>query len=186
MQSGKEEVKLCLQTTWSSTQKTLKTPSKILVSQSCLTLHNLMDVAHQALMSVKFSRQEYWCGLPFYSPGDCPSPEIHPRPPASQADSFLVWDSREAPVLPEIHKNLQLSTSTSLQSPACSPYLLCTHSFQFLIQYEPILQSCGHQGRREHSEAWLSALAAHWNHLGSPRRLQYWLIGWGRGLGPRL
>ena len=39
-------------------------------------------------MSVKFSRQEYWGGQPFSSPGDLPDPGIKPGSPALQADSF--------------------------------------------------------------------------------------------------
>jgi len=35
-----------------------------------------------------FSRQEYWNGLPFPSPGDLPSPGIEPQSPAWQADSL--------------------------------------------------------------------------------------------------
>ena len=35
-----------------------------------------------------FSRQEYWSGLPFPSPGDLPDPGIEPGSPALQADSF--------------------------------------------------------------------------------------------------
>ena len=35
-----------------------------------------------------FSRQEYWSGLPFPSPGDLPDPEIEPRSPALQADAL--------------------------------------------------------------------------------------------------
>ena len=35
-------------------------------------------VAHQALLFMGFSRQEYWSGLPFLSPGDLPNPEIEP------------------------------------------------------------------------------------------------------------
>ena len=35
-------------------------------------------------MSMGFSRQEYWSGLPFLSPGDLPNPGIEPRPPALQ------------------------------------------------------------------------------------------------------
>ena len=35
-------------------------------------------VAHQALLSVEFSRQEYWSGLPFHFPGDLPHPGIEP------------------------------------------------------------------------------------------------------------
>ena len=36
-------------------------------------------VARQAPLSMGFSRQEYWSGLPCPSPGDCPSPGIEPR-----------------------------------------------------------------------------------------------------------
>ena len=45
-------------------------------------------VAHQAPASMGFSRQEYWSGLPFPSPGNHPDPEIKPRSPAVQADSL--------------------------------------------------------------------------------------------------
>ena len=43
--------------------------------------------AYQAPLSMEFSRQEYWSGLPFPSPADLPSPGTEPRSPASQADS---------------------------------------------------------------------------------------------------
>ena len=36
-------------------------------------------VAYQAPPSMKFSRQEYWSGLPFLSPGDLPDPGTEPR-----------------------------------------------------------------------------------------------------------
>ena len=42
-------------------------------------------VAYQASPSMGFSRQEYWSGLPFPSPGDFPNPGIQPRAPALQA-----------------------------------------------------------------------------------------------------
>ena len=45
-------------------------------------------VAHQAPLSVEFSRQEYWSGLRFPSPGDLLNPGIEPRSPALQADSL--------------------------------------------------------------------------------------------------
>jgi len=35
-----------------------------------------------------FSRQDYWSGLPFPSPGDLPNPGIKPRSPTLQADSL--------------------------------------------------------------------------------------------------
>ena len=39
-------------------------------------------VAHQTPLSTEFSRQEYWSGLPFPTPGDLPYPGIEPTPPA--------------------------------------------------------------------------------------------------------
>ena len=44
--------------------------------------------AHQASTSIGFSRQEYWSGLPFPSPGDVSDPGIEPRSPALQADAL--------------------------------------------------------------------------------------------------
>ena len=44
--------------------------------------------AYQAPLSMEFSRQEYWSGLPFPSPGDLPDPGIEPRSPALQADTL--------------------------------------------------------------------------------------------------
>ena len=43
-------------------------------------------VAHQVPLSMGFSRQEYWSGLPFPSPGDLPHPGIEPGSPALQVD----------------------------------------------------------------------------------------------------
>ena len=45
-------------------------------------------VAHQAPLSMRFSRQEYWSGLPFPSPGDLSDPGMEPRSPASWVDSL--------------------------------------------------------------------------------------------------
>ena len=45
-------------------------------------------IAHQAPPSMGFSRQEYWSGLPFPSPGDLPDLGIKPRSPAFQADAL--------------------------------------------------------------------------------------------------
>ena len=45
-------------------------------------------VACQAPLSMGFSRQEYWSGLQFPSPGDLPNPEIEPGSPALQADTL--------------------------------------------------------------------------------------------------
>ena len=56
---------------------------KVLVT---LILCEPMD--HQAPLSMEFSRQEYWSGYPFPSPGDLPNPGIEPGSPSLQADSL--------------------------------------------------------------------------------------------------
>ena len=67
---------------------------KVLVTQLCLTLCDPMDcVAHQAPLSMGFSRKEYWSGLPFPSPGDLPDPGIKPGSPAMQADTLPSYPS---------------------------------------------------------------------------------------------
>ena len=60
------------------------------VTQPCPTICDPMNcVAHQALLSMEFSRQEYWCDLPFPSSGDLPDSGIEPGSPTLQADSLL-------------------------------------------------------------------------------------------------
>ena len=59
-----------------------------LVTKSCLTLATPRTVAFQAPLSMGFSRQEYWNGLPFPSTGDLLNPGIKPASPALQADSL--------------------------------------------------------------------------------------------------
>ena len=57
---------------------------------SCIRLFSTpWTVVRQAILSMEFSRQEYWSGLPFPSPGDLPDPGIEPGSPALQADSLL-------------------------------------------------------------------------------------------------
>ena len=59
------------------------------VAQSCLTLCDPMDSnLHQAPQSMGFSRQEYWSGLPFPSPGNLPDPGIKPRSPTLSTDAL--------------------------------------------------------------------------------------------------
>ena len=59
-----------------------------LVAKSCPTLATSWIVALQAPLSMGFSRQEYWSGLPCPSPGDLPDPGIKPWSPALQAESL--------------------------------------------------------------------------------------------------
>ena len=66
--------------------------------KSCPTLCDPMDYSPPDPLSMGFSRQEYWSGLPCPSPGDFPDPEIKPMSPVSpelQADSLSLshWES---------------------------------------------------------------------------------------------
>ena len=61
-------------------------------------------VACQAPLSMGFSRQEYWSGLPFPSPEDLPNPGIKPGSPALQADAL----SSEPPGKPPMHHKVGL------------------------------------------------------------------------------
>ena len=60
----------------------------VLVAQSCPALYYPKDCGLPGLLCPGFSRQEYWSGLPFSSPGDLPEPGIEPGSPALQADSL--------------------------------------------------------------------------------------------------
>ena len=78
--------------------------------QFCLTLCDPMDVAWQALLSVGFSRQEYWSGLSCPPPGDFPNLGTESTSlalsPALQADSLpLSHQEAHNGVLPSLKKN---------------------------------------------------------------------------------
>ena len=62
-----------------------------LVTKSCPTLTVPWTVACQALLSMGFSRQEYWSGLPFLSPGVLPDSRIKPSFPAFSTSYHLSY-----------------------------------------------------------------------------------------------
>ena len=62
--------------------------NQVLVIQLCPTL---CDPCTQSPLSMEFSRQEYWSGLSFPSPGNLPNQGIEPRSPALPADFFTIW-----------------------------------------------------------------------------------------------
>ena len=64
-------------------------------------------VAHQTPLSVGFSRQDYWSGLPFPFPGDLSNPEIKSWSPALQADCV----STKLPGKPKVDIWVSLLTS---------------------------------------------------------------------------
>ena len=72
----------------------VKTESE--VAQFVQLLATPWTVAHQAPLSVRFPKQEYWCGLPFPSPGDFPNPGIEPTSPALTSGFFTTSATWEA------------------------------------------------------------------------------------------
>ena len=71
---------------------------KVLVAQSYPILYDLMDyIAHQAPLSMGFSRQEYWSGLPCLPPGDLPDPGIELM---SHVSCLLHWQAGSLPLVP--------------------------------------------------------------------------------------
>ena len=63
-------------------------PSQKKAWTSITGIATLQTVAYKAPLSMEFSRQEYWSGLPFPSPGALPDPGIKPGSPALQADAL--------------------------------------------------------------------------------------------------
>ena len=55
-----------------------------------------LTIVHQAPLSMEFSCQKHWDGLPFPSPGDLPDPGIKPMSPALQADSLAYEQHRSS------------------------------------------------------------------------------------------
>ena len=63
----------------------MKSPSRVRLFATLWTV--AMD-CNQSSLSMGFSRQEFWSGLPFPSPGDLPDPGIEHESPALQADAL--------------------------------------------------------------------------------------------------
>ena len=68
---------------------------------------------------MEFSRQEYWSGLPFPSPGDLPDPEMELRSPISQANSLLT----EPPGKSHIYYNECQSYKIAYENIKCEIYM---------------------------------------------------------------
>ena len=76
---------------------------------SCVQLFvTLWTVAHQASLSMGFSKPEYWSELPFPSPEDLPNPGIEPMSPALQADS-LPTEQRGKPKEGSMCNSIQIT-----------------------------------------------------------------------------
>ena len=76
MEIGFKELQTCIH----MTQQLIKVKVKSLSPVRLFV--TLWTVAYQASLFIGFSRQGYWSGLPFHSPGDIPNPGIEPGSPA--------------------------------------------------------------------------------------------------------
>ena len=83
---------------------TVSTQLPILMSYTLLHCEMLLPMVHTLSLLIEFSRQGYWSGLPFSSPGDFPDPGIELRAPASlalQVDS-LPSEPQGKPITPKL------------------------------------------------------------------------------------
>ena len=115
----------------------------VLVTQSCPALCDPMDCSPPGSSAIEFSRQEYWSGQPFLSPGDLSNPRIEFRSPTFQADSL----PSEPPGKPffisstlhfSVFRSSFLSFAISLLikksfNNSYSPYFLAVISFNFCL-----------------------------------------------------
>ena len=78
---------------------------------SCVQLFGtLWTVAQQTLLSMRLSRQEYWTGLPFLSPGDHPDPGIEPASFTSPALAGLFFTTSATWETPLVYYNTIVNT----------------------------------------------------------------------------
>ena len=90
---------------------------KVLVAQSCLTLCGPVD-SRQAPLSMGFSRQEFWSGLPCPSPGDLPNPGVELASPVSNALKVgsLFTEPLEKPIYRNHHLLMSLIRNQKLKN----------------------------------------------------------------------
>ena len=89
---------------------------------------------------MEFSRQEYWSGLPFPSPGDLPDPGIKSRSPTLQADA-LPSEPAGKPLIEaeDIKKRCQEYTDILYKNDLHDPdnhYGMITHLEPYILEYE--------------------------------------------------
>ena len=75
---------------------TFITCTRVLVTQSCLTLCDPRDYSPQDPLSMWFSKQEYWSGLPFPPPAESSQPRDQTRVSCIAGKFSTIWATREA------------------------------------------------------------------------------------------
>ena len=87
-------------------------------------------VAYQATPPMEFSRQEYWSGVPFPSPGGLPDPGIEPRSPTLEADALTSEPIGFSQLFPFIKNGVT------------GPMLLSLGSYSLVIFLLGLLEIC--------------------------------------------
>ena len=121
---------------WSPVFMDVCTPSHVWL---CATL---WTVARQAALSMGFSRQEHWSGLPFPPPGDLPDPGTKPGSPTAPVLTPLYhWATREAPC---VLGQWEMSIS---HSPPVHRLTLCPHpKLTWLWEPTLLVRPCSNSG----------------------------------------
>ena len=100
-------------------------------SLSCVWLFaTLWTVSQQALLSMGFSRQEYWSGLPFPTPGDLPDLGIKPTTPESPSLVGRFFTPEPTAIVPSFKLRTKF---LSEPGPYCFPYLTCLDQKQMKL-----------------------------------------------------
>ena len=81
---------------------------------------------------MEFSRQEYWSGLPFTSPGDLPNPGIEPSSPVLQTDSLPLSYRGFPYILYRLLQNTEYSSLCYTAGPHCLFYIKCLYLIVYL------------------------------------------------------
>ena len=110
-----------------------------LVTKACPTLVTPWTVPRQSSLPIGFSRQQYWSGLPFPSPGDLPDIGIEPGSPALQADSLLI-ELQNLMLLWNVSRRRGLILEQYFMIPPPHPW--ADYQYHPQNQQEP----CGHRG----------------------------------------
>ena len=113
----------------------------VLATQSCPTLVTPQTVAHQASLSMRFSRQECWSRLPFPSPEELSNPGIEPWSPVSQA-GFLLCEPQGSPIWCISYSVISHSKIIKVQQQRQYVFVICfLGGILVVIMYHPFFKS---------------------------------------------
>ena len=101
----------------------------------------LRTVACQALLSMEISRQEYWSGLPFPSPGYLPNPGIKPTSPAFAGRLFTAQPPGKAQISSDLGILWSMTLPSEPEAPPSKSFILFLerqHMFADEQSYQPV------------------------------------------------